>query len=314
VKELIFLLQLPEVYQNHIISVYKDRGKQWLKELPHLINDCERKWEMKVGTPFELSYNFVAPAILKDNTEVVLKLSIPSQDFSNEFMALKLFNQYNNKMVKLLDYDLENGIILLERLTPGKMLSNLEDDEKATQIAAQVVRKLWLPAPADIHLPSTKCREESLRKITKINPHGLGPISDKLLKEAEDMFAHLHVTSTDHFLLHGDLHHYNILSAEDDWRVIDPKGLVGEREYDLIQFLLNKLPDEGYKEVIQRRIDIFVEELQLNKERLLKWSIAHSVLSTAWSVAEDEETYSKSFFLGIGALRELYAEFISQTQ
>jgi streptomycin 6-kinase len=299
------MFQLPDVYTNNIKFVHKEKGQVWLDNLAKLINDCEKRWNIKVlDEPFELSFNFVAAAIFADGREAVLKLSVPSQDFLNELEALKRFKQ---KMVQLLDYDEEKGIILLERLKPGKMLSTIDDDEVATRIAASVLKELWIPIGEDCSLPTTKNREASLIAIRRENPSGLGPISAQMLEDAEYFFKKMNETSIQSYLLHGDLHHYNILSKNNSWMVIDPQGLIGEREYDLIQFLLNKLPEKDCKEVIKKRIDIFAEELGLNKERILMWGIAHSILSTAWSV-EDNENYSNSFFQGIQAIREIYQD------
>ncbi|MHC0039564.1 aminoglycoside phosphotransferase family protein [Pseudoneobacillus sp. C159] len=299
------MLKLSETYIKNIKAVHKEKGEQWLKQLPELISNCEERWGLKVTEPFELSFNFVAAAILSENGgQVVLKLSIPSKDFLNELEALKLFHQHNRNIVKLIDYDEEKGIILLERLQPGQMLATLEDDEQATRIAANVLKDFWIPAPPNTKLPTTRNREESLIKIRKNNPHAIGPIPGVWLEEAETVFKEAHLTGTREYLLHGDLHHYNILTHGDSWMVIDPQGLIGEREYDLIQFLLNKLPKEHVLEVIEKRIEIFVDELGLNKERILIWGVAHSVLSTAWSVEDGD--YSESFYKGIGTFRELY--------
>jgi streptomycin 6-kinase len=311
-KEVNTVLQLPDVYTNNIKFVHKEKGQEWLDHLPKLINYCEKRWNMKVqDEPFELSFNFVCAAIFADGGEVVLKLSVPSQDFLNELEALKLFNTHKQKMVQLLDYDEEKGIILLERLKPGQMLSTIDDDKVATRIAASVLKELWIPIGEDCSLPTTKNREDSLIALRKEHPNGLGPISAQLLEEAEYFFKQMNETSTQSYLLHGDLHHYNILSKNNFWMVIDPQGLIGEREYDLIQYLLNKLPEKECKEIIQKRIDIFAEELGLNKERILMWGIAHSILSTAWSV-EDNENYSTSFFQGIQAIRDIYHDFKTQ--
>jgi streptomycin 6-kinase len=306
------MLQISDVYTNNIKFVHKEKGQEWLDNLPKLINYCEERWNMKVqDQPFELSFNFVCAAIFADGREAVLKLSVPSQDFQNELKALKLFNTHKRKMVQLLDDDQEKGVILLERIKPGQMLSTIDDDEVATRMAASVLKELWIPIGEYCSLPTTKNREASLVALRKEHPNGLGPISTQLLEEADYFFKKMNETSTQSFLLHGDLHHYNILSKNNAWMVIDPQGLIGEREYDLIQILLNRLPEKDCKEVIKKRIDIFVEELGLNKERILMWGIAHSILSTAWSV-EDNENYSTSFFQGIHAIRDIYNEFITQ--
>jgi streptomycin 6-kinase len=107
------------------------------------------------------------------------------------------------------------------------------------------------------------------------------------------------------YLLHGDLHHYNILTAaREPWLAIDPKGLIGDREYDVIQYLLNKLPNGDSTHVIEKRIDIFVKELNLDKKRMLSWGFAHSVLATCWTVQEDGR-YNEPFFDAIHIFKRL---------
>ena len=90
-------------------------------------------------------------------------------------------------------------------------------------------------------------------------------------------------------LLHGDYHHYNILSHGASWCVIDPKGVVGPREYDIGPFMLNPCfsPRPNLKQESARRLDIFVERLGLDRQRIWARSVAHSVLSAWWSMEKD---------------------------
>ncbi|RSK50713.1 hypothetical protein EJA13_14445 [Bacillus canaveralius] len=73
----------------------------------------------------------------------------------------------------------------------------------------------------------------------------------------------------------------------------------------MVLILLNCLPAENRPEVIERRIDIFTEELGLDKEKMLLWGYAHTVLSTSWSV-EDNGKYDKTSFDCIAIFEALY--------
>jgi streptomycin 6-kinase len=308
------MVQLPEKYINNILFVHKDRGEKWLDELNDLITYCEQRWSFQVQEPFELSFNFVAPAMFKDGSSVVLKLSVPNPEYTHELEALKLFKHHNRNMVRLLDSDSEKGIMILERLLPGEMLASIEDDEQATRIASRVMKNLWIPARKDSPLPTIESREKSLLEISKNYPNGIGPISHSLLEEARVIFKQANDTAKENYVLHGDLHHYNMLSNEtDSWMIIDPKGLIGEREYDIIQFLMNKLPDGDFMKLIEKRIDIFLEEIGLNKERILMWGVCHSILSTAWSV-NDEGEYDLKFFQSISVFKTLYYALLDRKQ
>ncbi|MCM3409681.1 aminoglycoside phosphotransferase family protein [Metabacillus litoralis] len=295
--------------QKHFVQTvkkyFKEQGKAWLKNLPKVIHYCEQRWSIKIKDPYPLSINYVAPAITKES-ELVVKICIPEEGYFSELEALQLFGKEKKKMVQLIDCDKEHGILLLEKLSPGYTLAEVEDDEESCRIAASVLKNLIFPSPVHSRIGTTKDREENLREIVNNHKKGIGPISQQTLEKALGIFTYLNATAKQHFLLHGDFHHYNILACQErEWVAIDPKGLIGEIEYDLIQFLLNKLPDQRMYEVIEKRVDIFTKELNLNKKRLLLWGYCHTVLATSWTVKNDE-TYDKAFFQCIEIFEKLY--------
>ena len=108
---------------------------------------------------------------------------------------------------------------------------------------------------------------------------------------AESLASDLVISTNEKFVLHGDLHHDNILSDTDQrWIAIDPKGVIGDAEYEIGAFMRNRIDvdtDDGLKTLIGRRVDQFSEELQLDHQRVRDWALVHSVLSAWWSF-EDE--------------------------
>ena len=95
----------------------------------------------------------------------------------------------------------------------------------------------------------------------------------------------------DPVLLHGDLHHENILEAErESWLAIDPKGLVGEAAYETGALLRNQLSvvfeDSQPGRVMARRVDQLAEELGLDRTRVRGWGLAQAVLSAWWDVED----------------------------
>ena len=291
------MIQLPNAFVQTIKSVHKEKGEQWLKHFNKLIEECEEHWQMQIMSPFPLTYNFVAPAVREDGTEVVVKLGIPGEEFNAEAYALQQFN--GRGMVTIIDADTEKGILILNRFLPGNMLASLDDDEASTHIASTVMKALWAPAPDSLQVPTSEHREKALSKILAENPEGIGPITREILQKAAETFTTLNRSIEKPYLLHGDLHHYNILqTGSDSWAAIDPKGLIGDREYDIIQFLLNRLPAENWSAVLEKRIAILSGKLNLNTHRIYSWGFAHSVLATCWSI-EDHENYDEAFYRSI---------------
>ncbi|WP_299086818.1 aminoglycoside phosphotransferase family protein [uncultured Metabacillus sp.] len=298
---------LPDEFVKTIKSVHKENGQTWLNHFEQLIKHCEEKWELKIQPPYELSYNFVAPAVRVDGSKVVVKLVVPGDEgFQNEVEALKHFN--GQGIIRLLYEEAEKGIMILEHVSPGDKLASIENDDEATLIMAQVMKKLWKSPPNNTSIQTLFQREKDFQNIRLNHKDGVGPITKTMLMEAEEIFSRLTSTMKDLYLLHGDFHHYNVLSVnQKDWIVIDPKGLIGEREYDVIQFLLNKLPDDQVEQLIEKRINILVEHLHLNKERILLWGYCHSILSLYWDI-EDFGVPNEKTFEVITSFKNLYSK------
>jgi streptomycin 6-kinase len=279
-------LIIPDNFVRTMIELNGEEGEAWLGQLPAILAECERRWSLTVGPPFALSYNYVAPAVRADGTAVVLKVGFPSRELQTEIEALRLYDGHG--IVQLLDVDRERGALLLERLTPGTPLASITDDERATSIAAQVMRQLWRPVPAEHLFPSVADWAAGLRRLRDHFDGGTGPFPTALVEEAETLFADLLGSMAQPVLLHGDLHHENILAAErQPWLALDPKGLVGEPAYEVGALLRNQLPEPPTPtrtaHILARRIDQLAEELGFDRERLRGWGLAQAVLSAWWS-------------------------------
>jgi streptomycin 6-kinase len=115
-----------------------------------------------------------------------------------------------------------------------------------------------------------------------------GPFPTTLVEAAEGLFTELISSMSEPVLLHGDLHHANILAAErQPWLALDPKGLVGEPAYEVGAFLRNPMPQlfaaPQPGRILARRVDQLAEELGFDRARLLGWGLAQAVLAAWWS-------------------------------
>jgi len=238
-------------------------------------------------SPFKpLSYSYVAPAIRLDGTDVVLKVGVPNLELVTEIEALRLFR--GNGAVQLLDADPDQGILLLERLKPGTLLSSIVDDEQRTSIAVRVMRQLWRPVPPAHPFPTVVEWAAGLKRMRERFGGGCGPFPSSLVEAAERLFTELIGSMAEPMLLHGDLHHGNILASErQPWLALDPKGLVGEPAYELGALLRNPMPElltrPQPENILARRVDQLAEELRFDRVRVLGWGLAQAVLAAWWS-------------------------------
>ena len=282
-------LQIPPHFKRTMLELYGSRGQRWLDGMPALLAECEQRWSIEVQPPYRLTYNYVAPALRRDGARLVLKLGVPNPELSSEIAALGVFA--GNGAAALMEADPERGLLLLERLEPGAPLSALADDAQAVSIAAHLMRKLWQPAPPNHSFPTLARWTIGLKKLRPHFGGNSGPFPSLLVDKAEKLLDELLASSPEPVLLHGDLHQDNILSAQRQaWLAIDPKGVVGEPTYETTPFLYNCIPEpitpQGLKTLLARRIDQFAAELELDRPRLIAWSVVQCVLSGWWSYSD----------------------------
>lgn len=281
-------LTLPHTFTQFMVDLYGERGAAWVENLPQLVADCAARWGLDVQAPFPvLSYNFADPAIDANGRSLVLKIGVPNRELLTEMAALRCYA--GRGICQLYAADAEWGALLIERLQPGAMLLEVADDEAATTIAAQVMQQLWRPlAPDEAALfPTIADWGSGLQRLRATFGAGVGPFPQKLVETAVALFTDLRATASASALLHGDLHHYNILRAtRQPWLAIDPKGVIGEPAYEVGAFMRNPLNLAQWPElpqVLARRAAIFAHILGFSRQRVLAWSLAQAVLSAWWS-------------------------------
>ena len=286
-------MQIPNSLKETIARVHGEMGREWLESLPSLIIECRERWSLKLGKPFDnLSYNLVIPCRSSEGADVVLKLGVPCPELLTEASALSLFD--GRGAVRLLAQDAISGALLLERAMPGTPLYKLQGDLEATRTAARLMKSLWREPTAEHSFPSLEVWFRAFARLRSSLDGATGPFPPEIIASAERTFKELNGSSARAVVLHGDLHHENILRSERDvWTAIDPKGICGDRGYEIGSFMLNQLPDGAaemvLREILKRRLSIFSDELKMSRERLAGWAFCHAVLSAVWSFEESAE-------------------------
>jgi streptomycin 6-kinase len=295
-------MNLSPAFIQNIHAAFGERGREWLVQLPDLIEEASARWGLEdVNAVPNLSYNFVAYAsrpstpILSTQDDVILKIGVPNRELTSEMNALKLFD--GEGACRLLDCDEEKGFLLIERLQPGRMLAELEDDDERTHIAMDVMQDLIFRkggGTPPLHGGFIKLSDwfDGLNEIRPMFDGETGPIPENLLERVESQLPEL-FADEEVCLMHGDFHHYNILSSERGWLVIDPKGVIGPAGYEIGPLMLNPwikpMDEKQFKVQAMRRVDIIHERTGWAREKIIGWSLAHSVLSAYWDLDLDPE-------------------------
>ncbi|MGE0601768.1 MAG: aminoglycoside phosphotransferase family protein [Dehalococcoidia bacterium] len=290
-------MEFPEIHPilaRRLSDTYGDIGREWLAYLPALLERFREAWAIsEVGETFGyVGYSWVAPCRLSDGTRAVIKLAPQDKEFANEIEALKLYA--GDGAVRLLASDSSAMALLLERLEPGTMLVEMEDDVAATEIAARTFQRLFRPLPENHSFPTIARWGQAFERVREKYGGGSGSFPSELFEPAAAIYAEMCADQETPVLLHGDLHHQNILRSGEDWVAIDPKGLAGERAYEIGPLLYNKKdasPD--LRALALRRIAQVSEILGLDRQRVLRWGFAESVLSVLWNF-EDSGTVEEA--------------------
>lgn len=243
-----------------------------------------RRWNVAIEKTFETESSVLAFGERK-STRVVLKIIKRLGDEWHSGEILRAFD--GDGIVRV--YESDAGAVLLERLDPGDELVKLArdgNDERATEILAYVVNQLadhTAPEGCATVLDWAGGFDRYLNTADKQLPA-------ILVHKAHDIYQRLAKSSSRTMLLHGDLHHYNVLfDAKRGWVAIDPKGVVGELEYEVGAILRNPREQPDFftsREVIERRLGTLTDSLQLDYRRTLQWSFAQAVLSAIWDVED----------------------------
>jgi len=276
----------PEVFVRNVLGVYGEQaGRAWLDALPRLLADVAARWELTLGDPYGLSFNYVARAVRADGTAAVLKLTPPAGDLRYEVAALRHFG--GSGAVRLLAADVEAGALLLERAEPGELLTTVQarDDDAATRIAAEVGRRLHRPAAGPLRTVEDWARA-AFGWLRGRYGGGTGPLPAGLLDLAEAEHAELVASAAAPVVLHGDLHHDNILTSDRGWLAIDPHGVLGEPAYEAGPLLRNPIglgSRSDLAAVLARRVPVLAEAYGVDAERIRGWGRAHNAVSLIWS-------------------------------
>lgn len=188
--------------------------------------------------------------------------------------------------VPIFGHDPESGSTLMPCLDPGTHLaeSGLSDDD-AVMVVAELLARIHQAPRYDAITLEDRMRELWLAESASPMFHRAAEVSKKLL-----------ATSPEPVLLHGDLHHFNVLRHGDTWLAIDPESLCGDPAYDISAFMRNPLGSlekgPALRERSQRRLEGFARSTGQAIERLWGWSFAQTALAALWA-KDDPSTYEE---------------------
>jgi len=234
-----------------------------------------------------MTYHFVAKAETESHQKVVLKIGFDKNLIESEKKSLMFFN--GEGAVGLIDFNDEYNAILIEQAIPGYALKSIYPDQFEVAICAysETIHKLHNKKLPVLH--SFPYISDWLKAIDEANKDKL---PRNLMEKAIKLKNKLLNTISNEKLLHGDLHHDNILQQGNEWVVIDPKGVVGDIEFEAAAFdfiTISELANQDAKEIMYSRIEQVARKSNLKYQRLIDWTYVRLILMSVWMIEDNGE-------------------------
>lgn len=205
--------------KHNIINILNEQGQQWFEKLPLIVQDLSNYWNLSTISPVDnMSFNYVMKAMQNKNSPVVVKIAPDETFIADEIKTLKCIDGHGT--VRLLDYHEKYHSALLQQATPGHSLKSIYPAQE------EYVMDSYITAMKQMHKKSCNITtgfqhiSDWLKAIDKTSSKKIPP---KLLNQARRLKEDLLRTSQNEHLLHGDLHHDNIIKDASNWIIIDPK-------------------------------------------------------------------------------------------
>jgi streptomycin 6-kinase len=213
---------------------------------------------------------------LPDGRPAVLKLIYPDRESEHEADALALWDGHG--AVQLFARDDDLSAMVIERCEPGTTLAAAGADVALNALIALLPR-LWVETGEPFHTLEDEAAwwigylpeqwERSDRMVER-----------RLVDAAVEALSTLSRSQGQQVLLHQDLHGDNVLAAErEPWLVIDPKPLIGEREFAVAPIVRSFELGHSKRDALYR-LDRLTSELGLDRERARGWTIGQTM---AWA-------------------------------
>lgn len=294
--------------EDKIISRF---GQDFYRNVCGSIGPLTTKWQL---TELQLIDSFSSSLVFKGHSRlfgrVVMKYLANSTEHLNEVNALKVFKGEN--VCKLFDVDFDRRVILEEGIYPGTDLSKEIQLEKRLNVFYKMYNDLHSNKNPErnVHI---KTYEEWIFRIAAYmeEQNGWEELAFHM-KRAKHLFLELSKDFNGKRLLHGDFHYYNILKSEAGYKIIDPKGVVGDPVFDLPRYLLNEFWDErdGSKVdvTMEKSFAFLSSKLNLSKEILSKLLYIEGAMAICWDVEDGANFREKKGFLDILEKLSMYVD------
>lgn len=256
----------------------------------NLFNVFLQRWGAQAaGKPFSTATSDLMPVRLTGKLEGQPAMIKITRDLDERIGGQVLQWWAGDGAAHVYALDPDSGALLMERATGSRDLLRMAlegEDDAATTCICRALEQLHSNRPS--------APPDNLRPLSDFF-ESLAPMAQQeggLMAECALVANELLRDQRDQVVLHGDAHHSNILDFDQrGWLAIDPKRVIGERYYDYVNVLCNPdLKTSTDPARFARQLSVVIEVAGLERQRLLRWVMAHAALSAAWFLEDGLRT------------------------
>ena len=282
------MITIPDRTALAVVGEFGEAGREWLDIQPGRLAALGERWRLTFEEPFGIGLPInIVFRVSRDNRPLILKTGFPHPEMFTEMAVLARW-KCRPGCVQLIDSDEEAGAVLMDRIIPGtgfREFARLQSEHEASSQVRHVFERTPLRTDADDEFPSytdwcsgafANYRRQHSSDAFLVH---IGHV-EKLLEAAADRYE-------SGWLLHGDLHHENILLCDPgDYVVVDPKGVIGPRLFEYGRFVHNffvdQLPAMSAENILTQRLAALKGEF--SESEILMVGYVDLVLSSCWSL------------------------------
>lgn len=229
-----------------------------------------------------ISYNIIIKGHSKTWGDVVVKLFLDNDKVNQEMNFYKFYSK-NNRCPNVFILNEKKGYIILEDIKPGEKLDSIKDLESRIEIIKDIFISFNNKPTEEINIPNYL--DVLKKQIHLINQNEFAKyISNvkKYCKNIEDL-------NLEKVVIHGDLHHWNILKKNDKWISIDPSSFIAEKIFDTAVYLQNEFWKYGENaENIAKTTELLASKLNINLKLLYEALYINLMLTVTWNIEDNE--------------------------
>jgi len=284
-------------------------GEKFYNEVSKSIDSMIIEWSLdELELVDSFSAKLVFKGLSKNYGPIVMKFGLDKEELINEANALKYFK--GNKVCKLIAIDTERKVLLEENILPGTELVKEKRIEHRLNVFCDLFKQLHYKDDTNNY----QCDEVDYNSF-KSYKDWIYRIADYIeqkknwnevahhMKKAKELYKRLSDEFPNQCLLHGDFHYYNILKTENGYKIIDPKGVIGNPIFDIPRYMLNEFWDEENKlkidETMKKVFDTFSQSLSLSRKVLSEVLYIEGALAICWCIESGADIAQKANYLEV---------------